>query len=57
MEIQVLCIIIGINFDFWVICIVDLEVDGEDSNSPEMEGTDYITLVTQLQWRPGWRRP
>jgi hypothetical protein len=49
MEIQVLCIIIGINFDFWIICIVDLEVDGEDSNSPEMEGTDYITLVTQLQ--------
>ncbi len=49
MEIQVLCIIIGIHFDFWIICIVDLEVDGEDSNSPEMEGTDYIILVTQLQ--------
>jgi hypothetical protein len=57
MEIQVLCIIIGIHFDFWIICIVDLEVDGEDSNSPEMEGTDYIILVTQLQWRVRWRRP
>jgi hypothetical protein len=49
MEIQVLCIIIGINLDFWIICIVDLEVDGQDSIFPEMEGTDYISLVTQLQ--------
>jgi hypothetical protein len=57
MEIQVLCIIIGINLDFWITCIVDLEVDGQDSISPEMEGTDYISLVTQLQWRARLRRP